>query len=181
MSEAASHLDQPISPKLRQEWALDMAKIAEAKRDESERKLFLFRLGAEWFGLDPVAFAATLPDARPRRLPHRRNALLDGVAVYDGRVLACLSLERFFKILPEAEERGTRRLLVLQWKDWTFATRVNEALGVEEIREAEISPLSQTASDLMRRCAVGVVLHRNMAVTCLDLASFFQDLEVAMQ
>ena len=181
MSEGDSHLDLPVSPDQRAEWAVDLAKVPQVGGDESERTVFLFRVGAEWFGLDPAAFAATLPDARPRRLPHRRNSLVDGVVVFDGRVVACLSLERFFKLLPASAEGSVSRLIVFQWKDWIFAARVDEALGVEEFREADLSPLSQTASDLMRRCASGVILHRKRAVTCLEAEPLMQELEASLQ
>lgn len=179
MSENVSHL--PIPADLRAEWTAEFAKPPETNKNEAHRKLFLFRLGGEWFGLDPTVLAATLPDSRPRRLPHRRNALVEGVVVYDGRVVACLALDRFFHLLPSAEEKGARRLLVLNWRDWTFAIRVNEALGVEELLEDKITPLSQTPSDFMRRCATGVILHRALAITCLEAESLMQELETALQ
>lgn len=181
MSEDVSHLDLPIPDELRAEWAADLAKPPEANKNEAERKLFLFRLGAEWFGLDPTVLAATLPDSRPRRLPHRRNALLEGVVVFDGRVVVCLALERLFNLLPSPGENGTRRLLVVNWGDWTFAFRVDEAIGVEELPEDKITPLTQSAADFMRRCATGVALHRNFAVTCLDADALMKELEATLQ
>ncbi|CAN5317159.1 hypothetical protein BH09VER1_BH09VER1_36910 [soil metagenome] len=181
MSENISHLDLPIPADLRAEWAAEFARLPEARTNDAERKLFLFRLGAEWFGLDPTVLAGTLPDSRPRCLPHRRNTFIDGVVVFDGRVIVCLALDRLFNLRPSAEEKGTRRLLVVSWRNWTFAFRVDEAIGVEELLEAEIKPLSQTASDLMRRCAAGVTLHRTYAVTCLDAEPLIRELEAAMQ
>jgi chemotaxis signal transduction protein len=69
---------------------------------------------------------------------------------------------------------------VVNWQDWIFAMQVDEAAGVEEI-DSDLTSHSPTSSDLMKRCATGVVLHRGRAVTCLAADQLMQELEGALQ
>ena len=172
MNDAPSHLQSPIPEGRRAEWAEDLARVGDILDTTPKLRLFLFRIGAEWFGLEPSVLFMTLPDARPRRLPHHRDRAVEGLVTADGRVITCLSLPRLLGTLPGSASAETRRLLVFHHQKWLFAARIDEARGVESLDEESLRPLPHGSPDFLRACAKGLVLHQNLAVVCLDAENF---------
>lgn len=181
MKDEVSHLEVPIPPGRREEWAALLAETASDKDRERQTSLFLFRVGAEWFGLDPALLSMTIPWTQSRRLPHRKSGVVEGVISADGRVIVCLSLERFAGVLPGGSAASTRRTLVLSWKKEPFAIGVDEVMGVEDVNVDQLSPLPSSAGETLQKCARGVVLYKGRMVICLESETFVGQLVEAMQ
>jgi len=167
MNADTSHLDLPIAAGRREEWAAILAERPPEKPAGDRQKIFVARLGAEWFGFPPTLLLATQPDVRPRRLPHRQGSTVEGLVNADGRVIVCLALERVFGVLPQATPGDVPRLLIFQAANWTFAARVRHVLGVEEVNFDQLLPLSESTSEDLRRCARGIIVRDGVAITCL--------------
>lgn len=181
MNADTSHLDLPITAGRREEWAALLAEPPPVKPVGDRHKIFIARLGAEWFGFPPSLLLATQPDVRPRRLPHRVDSIVAGLVNADGRVIVCLSLERVFGVLPQTSEVDVPRLLVFQSGNWTFAARVRHVLGVVELNFDHLQPLGESASEHLRRCARGVIVRDGVAVTCLAADLLVNRLAIAMR
>jgi len=168
MTSDTSHLDLPIPSGRREEWATMLAEPPQIKAAGDRQKLFVVRLGAEWFGFPPAMLVATQPDAKPHRLPHRLDSTVEGLVNADGRVIICISLERVFGVLPAEGSNDAPRLLVFHSGGWTFAARARQVTGVEEANFENLQPLGESAEESLRRSARGLVVRDGQAVTCLD-------------
>lgn len=167
MNAEISHLDLPIAAGRREEWAALLAEPPPVKPVGDRQKIFVARLGAEWFGFPPSLLLATQPDMRPHHLPHRLNSAVEGLVNADGRVIVCVALERVFGVLAHEAATDVPRLLVFQAANWTFSARVRHVLGVEEVNFDQLLPVSESASDNLRRCARGIIVRDGVAITCL--------------
>ncbi len=172
MSAEFSGLDLPIPAGQREEWARRLAEIPASEDRSNVRRLFLFRVGAEWFGIEPSILSMTMPYVTPRRIPHQSRSLIDGLVNADGRVIACISLERFAATVPGGSPGVTRRWLVFAWKKWPFAVRADEVLGVDDVDDSRCDPLPSGAGEMLRKCARGIVFHKGRAVICLENEAF---------
>lgn len=181
MSESDSSLGLPIPEGRRDEWALGLAQKQAEVRETSRLRLFLFRVGGEWFGIEPAMLSMTIPYARPRRLPHQRGRIIDGLVNADGRVIVCLSLERFAGVLPGDFPEGKKRLLVFSWQKWTFALSADEVSGVEDLDADRCDPLPSSAEENLRQSTRGIVLFGERAIICLDGPRFARKLEESLQ
>ncbi len=169
MTSDPSHLELPIQPGRRQEWARLLAEAPPAIEPGDRQKIFVARLGAEWFGFPPSMLVAVQPDVKPRRLPHRLDSTVEGLVNADGRVIICISLERVFSVLPGESGADAPRLLVFQSGGWTFAARARQVAGVEEVNFESLQPLGESTSENLRRSARGLIVRNGQAVTCLDV------------
>ncbi len=181
MKDENTHLEVPIPQGRREEWAALLAEKAADKDRQRLASLFLFRVGAEWFGLDPSLLSMTIPWTKSRRLPHRKSGVVEGVISADGRVIVCLSLERFAGVLPGGGTTATRRTLVLAWKKEPFAISVDEVMGVEDVEVDHLAPLPSSAGETLMKCSRGVVLYKGRLVICLEATIFAEQLVEAMQ
>lgn len=181
MSDVAPHLEHPIPPGRRAEWARELAEVPPDGEKSQHESFYVVRVGDEWFGLPPGILGATLPDARPRKIPHRSHTLVEGLVNWDGRLIVCLALERLLGVLGTATAKDAGRLLVVQWKGWTGAIRVPFVLGVESLDLAAIQPLPASAPEVLARSARGVVLYQNRSMVCLEGDAFVEQLKQAVR
>lgn len=177
----SSRLDRSIPEGAREEWALRLATPPEDKSGISTVRLFLFRAGEEWFAIDPSVLSSTLPYTRPRRLPHQRTGLIEGLVNADGRVIICVSLPRFAGGQASAKPEDRRWLLVCSWQKFTFAFAAEEVLGVEDIDTANLAPLPSSANSALQHCSRGIARHAGRAVTCLEAEAFCRKTLEALQ
>lgn len=181
MSLNSSNLQQPIPPGRREEWATLFAAKLHDEKVGITRRLFLFRLQNEWFGIDPAALAMTIPHVKARQLPHQRGKIVEGVINADGRVILCLSLERFAGVQGSSTAGAGRRMLIFSWHKWLFAAAVSEILGVEDVAVEEGGALPESANEALRKCSKGIVLHQGRAVVVLDAGAFVKQLEGSLR
>ncbi len=170
-----------IPPGLREEWASHLAQIPQPETAAGALRLFLFRSGPEWFGIDARILLMTAPWVRPRRLPHQRGRIIEGVVNADGRVIFCLSMERFAGIQRSESVSTARRLLVFSRQKWPFALGADEVLGIEDVEGGRSEPLPASAGEALRKCSQGIVLHRGRAVVCLDADRFVSQLQEGLR
>lgn len=177
MSSNGKNLNLPIPEGQREVWARQLAAELQAAPAGKPIRRFVFRVGAEWFGLEPKVLALTLPDTRPRQLPHQPDGLVEGLINADGRIVVCIRMPRIWDIMPsQGPSAQNRRILVLSIDGWTFAIRTEEVLGIEDFLDEDIQPLPQGTQDALHRCAHGVALHRTRAVTLLHAAPFAEEI-----
>ncbi len=181
MSLDSSNLDQPIPAGRREEWAASLASVPNDGQPKATQRLFLFRIHEEWFGVDPAVLAMTIPYVRPRQLPHQRGRVVEGMINADGRVILCLSMERFAGVVPKIGPDSSRRLLVFSWQKWLFAMAVSEILGVEDVASDDGTSLPESANEALRKCARSIVLHKGRAVTVLEASPFIDQLKEALR
>lgn len=181
MNPDRTKLDQPIPDGLREIWAHQLAAESPEQQAAAKIRRFVFRVGAEWFGLDPRVLSHTLPDIQPRRLPHRAGGAVEGLINADGRIVVCIRLSALWDILPGSQPASTPRILVLVIDGWAFALRVDEVLGVEEFAEEIIEPLSQSAPDALRRAGQGTVCLPGKTVSLLHAGPFAEEAQKRLQ
>lgn len=180
MSDPGNIRDVPIPPGMREEWAAELAAPAVETRREEVLKLFVCRVGGEWFGFEPTLLSQTLPDAEPCKLPHRGHGIVEGLVNADGRVIVCVAFDRFAGVLPATAASGTKRLLVMNFQKWLFAIRSDEVLGVEEVSRNTIHQVPQGAPESLRQCANGLAFHKGRAVMILDTESLVRQVTKAL-
>lgn len=174
-------LGQPIPAGQRQEWAALLAEREEKVASGATQRLFLFRVQDEWFGIEPGMLAMTMPYARPRQLPHQRGKVVEGLINADGRVILCLSMERFAGVGGKKRPEPAQRLLVFSPPKWIFAMGASEVLGVEDVAVEAGGALPESASEALRKCARAIVLHEGRAVIVLDGARMVEQLAEALR
>jgi len=173
MSSDGKYLDLPIPEGQREVWAQQLAVELQTTTTGKQIRHFVFRVGAEWFGIEPKVLTLTLPDTRPSQIPHQPSGLVEGLINADGRIVVCIRMPRVWDIMPSQNPSGqNRRVLVLNIEGWTFAIRADEVLGMEDFLEEEIQPLPQGTQDALRRCGHGIALHKSRAVTLLNATHF---------
>lgn len=139
----------------RERWRDGLASPPPAARNQERLVLFVFRVGAERFGIEPanIDLAAPLPGLHS--IPHR-GAFLAGVVNVRGAVTLCFSLE---DVLGSSPGPATDRpmMLVLSHGGWRVACRVDEAFGVSEFDRASLLPLPATSQAAGRSHLVGIL------------------------
>ena len=175
-------LDQPIPDGLREIWAGQLAAESQTQQAVPKIRRFVFRVGAEWFALDPRALSLTLPEIRPRQLPHRAGGVVEGLINADGRIVVCIRMSHLWDILSSpTPTTQNRRILVLNIDGWAFALRAEDVLGIEEFAEDAIDPLSPSAPEALRRCAQGTMFHKGRAVSLLQAGPFAEEVRKKLQ
>lgn len=164
-----THFSRPLPPELRAEWAEDIARPPEAdKGREGRERLLVAQVGGDWLGFPPELLAATLPAGPVRRIPHRVSGPLEGLFNADGRIVACVNLERLLKTSPGAAADPGARMLILQFRRTQVAVRVRSALGLEEIDLSQLQKLRDDSSVPLAAVSRGIAIHAGRAVVCLD-------------
>lgn len=181
MSEELPKTEVSIPPGRREEWAVELAGDRMDEVPESHAKTLVFRVGAEWFAIDPAIFSMSLPATRPARLPHHRNSVIEGILNADGRVIVCLSVAQVLGVLPSDVEGGVPRVLVVNWKERQFAMRADEVLGMEEFPVSSIQSAQGSVQESLRRCTKGIVFHRDRAILILDPEGLVARIEEILQ
>ena len=176
MSADGKNLNLPIPDGQREIWASQLSAKLQITSASLQIRRFVFRMGAEWFGIEPRVLSLTLPDIRPRQLPHQPDGLVEGLINADGRIVVCIRMARVWDILPSPLPPGqNRRILVLNIEGWTFAIRTEEVLGIEDFLEENIQPLPMGAPEALRRCGQGVAIHQTRAVSLFHAAPFAEE------
>ncbi|PTX95980.1 hypothetical protein DB345_09250 [Spartobacteria bacterium LR76] len=178
-----THPHRPLPADLRAEWAADIARPPEiAAGREGRQRLLVARVGGDWLGFPPALVSATLPAGAVRRIPHRVSGTIEGLFNADGRIVACVNLERLLKTSPAGSEDGAAaRMLILQWRHTQAAVRVRSALGLEEIDLSALQKLRDDASAPLAGVSRGVVMHASRPVVCLDGERLVASLQEAIE
>jgi chemotaxis-related protein WspD len=143
-SEAAVQmLDDEVDIDYTRFWAQHYRSRKETDRRKTE-SAFVFRLGAEWFGL-PAAVLEEVCAMRPiHSLPHRRNQTVLGLVNVRGELLVCVSLASLLGAAPaEPEAPGLRRLInerlvVVNGEGGRLVFPVSEIYGIQHFQSDQL-------------------------------------------
>lgn len=140
---------QQIPEGLRMEWAENLARQVEGKRQAVET-LMVFRLGTEFFCLPASLVVEVTVPGVVRPLPHKRDALVKGVINVRGTVLLCVALEKLLQPAGARPASGPaavgQRLVVFNHQGWRVAALVDEVCGIINFDEELLHELPPTHS-----------------------------------
>ena len=147
----------------------------------AQRRLLVFRVGAEWLGLAPRSLLEIAPATAIHSLPHQRNTAILGVTNRSGTLIACISLARFLDTAEAGAElrpdgrRIVPRTLILAAEGGAIAAPVDEVEGIQAVPEAALLPAAEAARPI-GRYAAGVLRRQGRSITLLDDAAFLRAL-----
>lgn len=141
---AASLLERDLPPARLDEATDDVGRSVEAAADGAASAI-IFRVGAEWFALSPLAFDEVIEPRTIRALPHRRGGAVLGLVNVRGELLVCLSLPRVMG-LPDAGAPPGGRLIVISHAEGRIAFPVDEVRSIHAYHVGELKELPATVA-----------------------------------
>ena len=134
----------------------------------SAESAIIFRLGAEWFALSPLAFDE-IAEPRPiRPLPHRRAGAVLGLVSVRGELLVCLSLAQVMGLANAGEPPRDGRLIVVNHPDGRMAFPVDEVRSTHAYHVDELKALPATVARTSTNFADGLLGWQGRTVGRLD-------------
>ena len=164
------------------EWTERIAtrKLEKARGSDS---VLVFRIGPEWLALPTKVFHAVAENCVVHSVPHRRNAVLEGLVNVRGELLICASLGALLGIprATPAQDKGGRaagaRMLVAGHEGTRLAIPVDEVANVARFAEADLKPVPATLSHRGVPFTRGLLPWEGKAVGCLDEERLFRELD----
>jgi len=164
---AARLLDRDLSEERLDQSTEEAARPIEAAAGDTASAI-IFRLGAEWFALTPLAFDEITEPRSIRRLPHRRGGAILGLVNLRGELVVCLSLARVMSLPNAAEPPQNGRLIVLGHPEGRVAFPVDEVRSITTYEAVEVKALPATVSRTSTNFADGLLAWSGRAVGRLD-------------
>jgi chemotaxis-related protein WspD len=153
--------ERPPPPECVEEWTERLAQTEREPPGDVEAHL-VFRVGAEWLGLDARALIEVAEPRRVHRVPLCRARGLLGIVNIRGELHLCLSLSAVLDVPSdpaEAKNDGiTGWLLVAEHEGRHWALAVDEVAGVQRVPAVEIGPPPATISGSLTSAVRGVFL-----------------------
>ncbi len=176
---ARAFFDRPAPEGYLADWTGLLAQEKQAS-DGDHVSVLIFRLHDEWLALAAKALAE-VTDPRPvHRIPHRSNAILEGLVNIRGQLLLCVSLHGLLSVDPAApslkagneSEGGGReslpRLVVIEKKAERWAFLADEIRSVHRIPHGDLRGLPSTLARAAHRYSQAVFTWRDRSVGLLD-------------
>jgi chemotaxis-related protein WspD len=131
------------------EWTeiLSKEKFEDEKADNS---CLIFRLGAEWFGLDSSVIVEVTDSSEIHSLPHQRSKILQGIVNVRGEIKLAVELHDLFaveKLVSDSDKKTKifERNVVIQKDKDNWVLTVDEIFGVVKFNEKRVTSLPATA------------------------------------
>lgn len=169
-------LDRPLSTEARRQWGASYAQpVAPSLRKGAS--FTVFRIGEEWLAIPTLVVRSVEVPPPLRRIPHRRNPVLRGLANLAGELELVVSLEALLGIgresapVPQAESHRGRpipRLLRVLAESGSFAFEVAEVSGTHRYDESRIEPVPSTLEKVAQRYVRGTLALAERRVGALD-------------
>jgi chemotaxis-related protein WspD len=176
-------LDRPMPEDYRREWT---EHYSQRKRTPAPNRAsaILFRIGGEWLALPAHTFQE-IADRRPiHSLPHRRQAIVLGLANVRGELLICMSLGHLLRLegLPSLESlrRNHNSLLVAEWNGKRLVFPVNELRGIHRYEPRELKEPPATIAKSTLSYTRGILHWEGITVGLLDPEVLFTALNRSM-
>lgn len=163
-------LDRAAPAGYRAEWTRHFA-AAKAAAAAGKQSGVIFRVGAEWLALPPLAVQEVVERRAIHSLPHQRNQFILGLANVRGELVVCVSIARLLGSESRPRESGWR-LLVTNWRGQRTAFPVDEVFGLHRFHPQEF----QAAPAPGAAFALGVLKLGGRIVGVLDAENFFAGL-----
>ena len=141
---ARSLFDRPAPEGYLKEWTAALSTTAQTIEDDFA-SLFMFRLGDECLGLRTALLVEVTPRRPIHRVPHRSNAVFQGLVNIRGQLQLCLSLNGLLG-LPETAGGGAFLTVVEEAGErWVFPA--DEVLGVQRIPRSALRKVPGTLAN----------------------------------
>jgi chemotaxis-related protein WspD len=176
---ARTFFDRPAPEGYLAEWTRLLAQEKQG-HDGDHVSVLIFRLHDEWLALAARALAE-VTDPRPvHRIPHRTNAILEGLVNIRGQLLLCVSLHGLLGVEPaappsageseggEGKRESLPRIVVIEKKTERWAFLADEVRSVHRIPQASLRGLPSTLSRAADRYSQAVFTWRDRSVGLLD-------------
>lgn len=152
-----------------EEWTqfLAQAKDVEARFTDA---VLVFRIGAEWLAL-PASQCVEIVALRPiRRIPHRSNQILLGLASVRGELLLCFSLAALLGLEPAGNTgaKALPRLIVARKDRFNIAVPVDEVLGLLRFNKDAVQAVPATVAHAVPEFSRGMLAEGRRKIGLLD-------------
>jgi len=152
-----------------EEWTQFLARAKETEAGFTDTAI-VFRIGSEWLAL-PARLCGGIVSMRPiRRVPHRSDRMLMGLASVRGELLLCFSLARLLGLEPVAEAvaKGRPRLLVARKDRFAMAFPVDEVMGLHRFDRDAIRAIPATVAPAVPQFSRGMLTADGRKIGLLD-------------
>lgn len=161
----------------RQQWRRELAAPLVADQAAQIVKLFVFRAGGEWFGIEPPAVVLTEPMPPVHSVPQRGKALV-GVVNLRGSVTLCFSIADALHCL--AGPVSARPMMVaLVCDGWRVTCRVDDVAGIRSFDRKTLAEPPATLACAATRHVIGIFQADKVSVAWLDRQKLFHTLQEA--
>lgn len=174
-----SFLYRPIPPGWRAEWAAGLASPVETGENR-QTKLFGFRLGTEWFGVEPGTVSEAVRVVPVRSLPHHDPAVIAGLVSLRGRVLVLLKLAEFLQVSRQAPDPALQRLLIFGHDGWRFGALADEVAGFLTFPAAQVLAPPATYGGAETAFACGFFSRPGRSIIWLNTGRLFPALRATL-
>ncbi|MBV8901963.1 MAG: chemotaxis protein CheW [Verrucomicrobia bacterium] len=174
-----SFLYRPIPPGWRAEWAAGLASPIETGENRQTR-LFAFRLGGEWFGVDPSTVSEVARVVPVRSLPHHDPGVVGGLVSLRGRVVVLLKLAEFLQVSRREADAALQRLLIFRHDEWQFGALADEAAGFLNFPAAQLLPVPATLGRDDTALAHGLFARPGRCIIWLNTGRLFPALRARL-
>lgn len=174
-----SFLHRSIPPGWRAEWAAGLASPVETGENR-QTKLFVFRLGNEWFGVDPGAVSEAARVAPVRSLPHHDPAVVAGLVSLRGRVFVLLKLAEFLQVSQREADPALHRLLIFRHDEWRFGALAGEVAGFLSFPAGQLLSLPATHGEAETAFARGRFAQPGRSIIWLNTGRLFPALRTRL-
>ena len=169
-------LDRPLSPEARRQWdtCYDQPNVQQLRKGTS---CTVFRIGAEWLALPTLAIKSVAAPVPVRRIPHRRNPVLRGMANLTSELALVVSLAALLGITDEPapalpveplRAQPISRLLWVRGETGSFAFESDEVSGTHRYEEIRLAPVPSTLEKAVPRYVRGTLEVAGRRVGVLD-------------
>ena len=158
-----------------EEWTQFLARAKETEAGFTDTA-FVFRIGPEWLALS-ARLCVEIVSMRPiRRVPHRSNRMLMGLASVRGELLLCFSLANLLGLEPSAEtsaaanaaSRVLPRLLVARKDRFAIAFPVDEVMGLHRFHRDTVRAIPATVVHAVPQFSRGMLTADGRKIGLLD-------------
>jgi chemotaxis-related protein WspD len=172
-------LYRPIPPGWRAEWAASLALPVETGENR-QTKLFVFRLGNEWFGVDPGTVSEVARAVPVRSLPQHDPAVVAGLVGLRGRVLVLLKLAESLQVNRQETDPALHQLLIFRDGEWRFGVLADEVAGCLSFPAAEVLSLPATHGGDEAAFACGLFARSGSSIIWLNTGRLFPALRARL-
>jgi chemotaxis-related protein WspD len=161
----------------RQRWRQQLAAPLVDEQTGQLVKLFVFRAGGEWLGIEPSAVVLTEPMPPVHSVPQRGQALV-GVVNVRGSVTLCFSIADALHCLS-GPVSVRPMMVVLVYEGWKVACRVDDVAGIRSFDRDTLAEPPATLACAATRHVLGMFQADKVSVAWLDRQKLFHTLQEA--
>jgi len=170
---AVQLLDRDLPSDFLDEWTRHIAQ-AKPATESTPQSVVVFRIGAEWLGLQTNSLKEIVSIRPVHSLPHRRNGVVLGLANVRGELLVCISLSEILRLDETSEPKKDKtralspRMLFVQHQGLRAVCPVDEVFGVHRFDPRELMTVPATLAKATTTYTKAVLSWRRETVGLLD-------------